>query len=798
MTELAETTPRKGRGLRPTTVLVALVVAVNAWLVRSEALATHQLNDASFHLAYLQWAADRLAAGHLPLDGLFTPLGLGFPIFHHYQVLPYLVMAPVALAFGAGNVLAWTTFGLLALWPVCIYASARLFGLARWPAATAAAVAPFLVSVAGYGYETGSYVWRGYGMWTQLWGMWLLPLALALTWRAVVRGRSLLLAALVTGVTIASHLLTGYLALLALGLWVVVNPKPLRRHLWRAAAVGAGGLAVTAWLLVPALLDQRWTRMGLPPGTFWTDSYGARKVLGWLATGELFDHGRLPVITALAGVGLVVALRRWRSDPASRAVVAFFAMSLVLYCGRPTFGMILDRLPGQQSLFLHRMIIGVHLGGIWLAGIGLAWLGQAAFTSTHRVVAARKGREPLHPPALARPTAWLGVVAVAALLVPAWRDASAYGDEGAAWAEQQRQADAGQDSQDFAGLVAKATARGDGRIYAGLLTNWGREYRIGYVPAVVELLNRGADGLGFTGRVPALTEPSEARFDDTSAADYELFGVRYAIEPAERAGPPGAVLVATAGRHRLWEVPTVGYVRVIDTTTAIASSRQQIDAAVGEVLRSGLALQGKYPLLALDGRATSAPSSPPGQSAGGPAGSVEALQLNLVDGRLRATVGATRAAAVLVKMSYHGRWQATVDGVSVPPQVVAPGLLAVPVAAGRHDVVAWYAPVPGPTYGALALMALAMLALLAWYDRRSRARTVPRSTARLGDGRGGDRQPVDQPLVVDGDRVGLVVAGASVVDADAVGGAAVGAGAAVVGGGAAGTRAASVGSSFTA
>ena len=157
-------------------MLVAIVVAINAWILRGEALVTGQLNDSSFQLSYLRWAADRLGDGHLPLDGLFTPLGLGFPIFHHYQVLPHLLMAPLALVVGSAHVIAWTTFALLAAWPICIYAAGRLFGLARWPAAAAAAVAPFLVSAGGYGYEVGSYVWRGYGMWTQLWGMWLLPL----------------------------------------------------------------------------------------------------------------------------------------------------------------------------------------------------------------------------------------------------------------------------------------------------------------------------------------------------------------------------------------------------------------------------------------------------------------------------------------------------------------------------------------------------------------------------------------------------------------------------------------------
>jgi hypothetical protein len=217
---------RAGRRLRPTTVLLVVAVATNAWLLRGVALPAHNLNDASVHTAYVGWAADRLGSGQLPLDGLFTQLGMGFPIFHHYQVLPHLLVAPVALVLGAAWTVSLSTFLLLALWPLCIYASSRLFGLGRWPAVAAAAMAPFLVSLPAYGYEASSYLWRGYGMWAQLWGMWLLPVALATTWRAVVKGRSLLLAAVLSGLTLSCHLLTGYLLLLALVLWVVVNPRP--------------------------------------------------------------------------------------------------------------------------------------------------------------------------------------------------------------------------------------------------------------------------------------------------------------------------------------------------------------------------------------------------------------------------------------------------------------------------------------------------------------------------------------------------------------------------------------------
>ena len=70
-----------------------------------------------------------------------------------------------------------------------MFVAARLFGLGNLVAGAAAVLSPLLASVPGYGFEHGSYTWRGLGVWSQLWGMWLIPLALALTWRAVARNR---------------------------------------------------------------------------------------------------------------------------------------------------------------------------------------------------------------------------------------------------------------------------------------------------------------------------------------------------------------------------------------------------------------------------------------------------------------------------------------------------------------------------------------------------------------------------------------------------------------------------------
>ena len=64
--------------------------------------------------------------------------------------------------------------------------------------------------------------------------MWMLPLAWGLSWRAVARNRSLALGALAVALTIALHLLTGYLALLSIGMWVLTAPSEFRRRLVRA------------------------------------------------------------------------------------------------------------------------------------------------------------------------------------------------------------------------------------------------------------------------------------------------------------------------------------------------------------------------------------------------------------------------------------------------------------------------------------------------------------------------------------------------------------------------------------
>ena len=92
----------------------------------------------------------RISQGHLPLTSWFPYLGLGSPQFLHYQSLPSMISGAIGTFVDPDTVFRWSIYLLLALWPLAVYWSGRLFGLSRWTAAAAAAVSPFLASAAGH------------------------------------------------------------------------------------------------------------------------------------------------------------------------------------------------------------------------------------------------------------------------------------------------------------------------------------------------------------------------------------------------------------------------------------------------------------------------------------------------------------------------------------------------------------------------------------------------------------------------------------------------------------------------
>lgn len=702
------------RSRRLPLALVGAAVLFNLWTLRAEVRDVWFLNDAGIHASMVRWVAQRISSGHLPFDGWYPYLSLGASRFHHYQSLPHILTGALSTITGAGT-FRWSLYLLLCTWPIAVYCGGRLFDLDPWAAATAALVSPLIVSAPALGFEWSSYVWRGSGTWAQLWGMWALPFAWGLSWRVVSRGRSIALAGLVLGITVCLHLLIGYLALLSLGVWVLLSPGELLRRFGRAVLVGVGALATAAWMLVPLITDAKWmTQDEFSRGTFYYDSFGARRVMGWMFTGRIFDDGRVPVISLLALVGLVVCLWRFRRNEPARAIPAVGCLSLLLFFGRPTLGSVIDLLPGGTDLFLRRYVTGVHLAGIYLAGIGGAWLG-AKMMKLIRV------RATWIRPAVAS-TGLAVLLAIA--LAPAAIERTGYERKGAQWIAQQQAAQA-TDGAAFASLVNTAEATAPGRIFGGMRANPSAP-RIAFVPSFAALLNLDADAIGFTRPTWSLMSNVENRFAIHVPAQVAMFGVRWAILPEGQASPAGATWAGTAGRWVLWSTGDIGYLSVVDTVAPVSVDRTNLGLRMAAFLSSNLPAQGRYPTLAFAGAKAAEPTLGPNDQPTSPPGRVVRSFAQPADGLFKGEVVMDRKAVVLLKSSFDPRWRVLLDDVEAQTEIVAPGMVGVTVPPGRHSVVFAYQAYPW--YWALFLLGAVVLVTL-WLVDRGSARRTPRGGA---------------------------------------------------------------------
>jgi len=667
-------------------VLVGLAVAWSLWSLRAERLVVSYPNDSALHLQMTALAGHWLAHGSLAFGHWYPNLSTGSPFFAQYQSASAVLASALGLLVGYPTTLAWTLYLLLALWPVCVYATGRLLEWGRWESAVAATLAPLLTSVTLRGFGHEAYVWLGNGLWSQLWAMWTLPLAVAFSWRFVSRREYLFGAVAAAGATIAFHFLMAYLLGLILVIFVVLRPSDVLGRLLRAALVGAGALAATLWVTVPLLVDAKWTAIDeFQVHTTIADSFGAPLVLRWLVTGRLLDNGRLPVLTILAAAGLVACVARWRADERGRVLVGIFALSLVLFSGRPTFGFLLNTLPLNDNLLFNRFVAGVQLASLFLGGVGAVAIVRVGADQLRRRAPA--GRAMLSPDAKAAVLAPLAAIcAVVVVLAPAWLQIGRYDASNAVWIGWQRGQDASRGSQVQA-LLALAEHRGGGRVYAGMPSNWGSRFFVGAVPVYNYMEDTPVDAVGLTLRTSALMTGPEAYFDESDPGDYTVLGIRYLLLPAGHAPPVAATLVAGAGHYRLWTVRSTGLVHVIETWLVIPADRTNLGARTKPIMDSEVAAEGIFPTIAFAGGPAATPTLGTLPAHSTSAGTVRVEHDAVIDGRVTAVVTANRVAVVALASSFDPGWSVRVDGRPAAPEMIAPAIVGVKVRPGTHLVV---------------------------------------------------------------------------------------------------------------
>lgn len=681
------------------------------------------INDSMLHLLMTDAAVEAIKDGRNFTDPWQETLNLGFPLFHYYQHLPHLLVALFHVVsfevFPVADLIRWSTYLLLSLFPLSVFWSLRRLGFSQLTAAMGGLVAPLAATNDLFGFSYGSYTYLGFGLYSQLWAMVLFPPAIAVGYGALRDGQGYFWATLLLAALLMSHLMYGYMAFISLGFLTLIaltessDPKTVALALWeqwrRLILLLVFVVVITSYFLLPFILDRSYVNDASTLLPAFKDSFGISVVLETFAKGDIFDFNRFPSLTILVLAGLGLCLVRWRQSK-YLIPVGIFLIFLLLYFGRETWGSLIDLLPLSGFIPMHRFIAGVHLGGILLAAIALAVPLRWAVSQ-------------------ASPRYLVGVLAtIALLLLPAYIDRESFASENRYIIEETQDAMAAEEA-DLDALFERIKQLPPGRVYAGPVNgvqgSWGLGNQVGFVEVFALAYAEGLDVMGTVYNSYPLSSPILRNFDESKQEHYDLFNIRYVVAPEGRTFPDFVKPLDQFGRHHLYEVETTGYFGLVDSRLELEGERAEFREAAADWIASDFLAAKRYPEVSLEGgNARSKPLTDTSnvlaetQALESPSpGSI--LSEEVGHSFYAAKVNVERPSTLLLKANYHPNWQATIDGTSADTVMLMPGFLGIQLPAGEHEVRLEYS--PRSLKLVLLFIGLVVLALIPLVERRGEA-----------------------------------------------------------------------------
>jgi hypothetical protein len=696
-------------------LLAAVLIANAIGLAPELTISRVDLNDNAMHFPLVAGMVEAIERGTNPFDWWAAEWSLGYPMLRTYQPLAHAIVAAGYFAFFKSvslmTVFVWVRYLSVALLPLTFFVTARLLSLSPLTAAAAAMLSPMISTPALYGLEYGSYLWAGSGLFTQAVACHFALLSIGFAYGALRYGRRLALTGMLLGLTFLSHFIYGYIAALTLCLLAVIpdSETPRAIRIGRTVWLGAVALALSSFELVPLMLDSPIVNHSRWENSWKWDSFGAGQVFRWMLSGELLDHGRLPVLSLLAMTGAVFILFDFQRDRPKYPERNFIALGSVLWIlmffGRPFWGPLLALLGVSPDMQLHRVIGGVHIFLVLIAAIGLAAIWRELSSRTH-----------------------VGVAALVTILLffPMVRERAKYLSNNNEWGKRSLAAyNANRGSIDSALAVIKD--RG-GRAYAGLAAAWGGAFKIGDLPFYAYISRAQDPALSFMYHSMSLASEIMTRFNEGNSAHYRLFDVRTVVAPAGVELPNFLAPIKQAGPLRILAAPGGGDFDVVDVFYTVRTTKYDFYDINDRWLQSPWVANRQHLLLDFFGDAPAhlarlgpgepLPASVPLPSPG------EALAEQRDGPIYRAEIDAARASYVLFKTTWHPNWKVLVDGEPVRTAMLSPGFVGIPVIAGRHSIQCRYEAQPWQSFLAIAGGCFALLAFFV-------ARPVEKSIRRI-------------------------------------------------------------------
>src|SRR5262249_31309518 len=282
--------------------LIAFAILFNLiFLFPEVSVPAPNLNDNVLHYTLIERAEEAFSLRENPFDHWVSYWVMGYPVFHYYQHLPHLFVAAVHWLTGKNidlfTLFNWIKYLLLSIFPLSVFFGLRKIEFEKRTAGFSALCCS-LLSSSLYGFSFSSYVWQGYGMYTQLCGMLLLPLCIGQVYSTIKNGDGYFKSVLSIVAILLSHVIYCYIAILSLLaiVFLKTDRATFIQRMSRLVLTLVLSGVVGSYFLIPYFIDGSHLNRSAWEAQEKYDSYGHEWVIEKLFNGDLLDLDRLPIL----------------------------------------------------------------------------------------------------------------------------------------------------------------------------------------------------------------------------------------------------------------------------------------------------------------------------------------------------------------------------------------------------------------------------------------------------------------------------------------------------------------------
>lgn len=489
----------------------------------------------------------------------------------------------------------WIIYLLLSLFPLSVFLALRVIKLPWLTAGIGALLATHISTDGFYGLDPSSFLWRGYGLTSQLFAMIWLPLAIAYSYRFFEDGKwkflnlnfltsryfdqdfkksknqnqkyqenpssriqdiNFFLAVLFTTLTAMGHLGLGLIAMISLVPMALAEPIRLLMY----QSVPSVRLRINNASEYQSAITQLKINMGklavVGVTTIFFLSYWVVPIVlsdnyhnfsFWDPIWKFNSYGWKEVLTRLLNGGLfdfgrfpwmtilifigMFATLTTLSSPFF-SLALLFVFWLLLYFGRTTWGSLLDIIPGLKEFHQSRFIVGIHVAGLFLAPIGIEAIVSSVTYRVSRLL------HRLIPKTTVLPSVhWfirLFAYSLISLFIlpPIYRQTIKYNQLNETLIKQANDNHAKVRS-DEKELFTTLRSLPPGRVFTGRGGWWGKDFKVAETPYYMHLSTYGIPTVLWLPQTWSPNSDIEQYFSEDQARDYDLYNMRYVATPPQ-------------------------------------------------------------------------------------------------------------------------------------------------------------------------------------------------------------------------------------------------------------------------